>query len=272
MSEPIVTYDELTPGLGVKEAITEAKRCLNCKKPLCKTGCPIENNIPEFIHQLAMGNMGEAHNLITEKSNLPAVCGRVCAHELQCEGHCILAQKGKGIRIGQLERFAADFDFMMRLTKDKIAPKNRGKVAVIGSGPAGLTIAGDLAKIGFLVSVYEAQPEAGGVLMYGIPAYRLPKEVVRREVLRIESLGVTFMMNQMAGPDFTVDDLFTRGYDAVFIGSGTALAKELDLPGKELAGIIQSIYFLRMNALFAGRQSRVAHRGSRPCGPARRPA
>jgi glutamate synthase (NADPH/NADH) small chain len=252
--QPITIYNELVPGLGVKEAITEAKRCLNCKKPGCKTGCPIENNIPEFIHQIARGNIGEAHSLITEKSNLPAVCGRVCAHELQCEGHCVLAKQGQGIRVGQLERFAADFSFRMGLVMDKIQPKSRGQIAVIGSGPAGLTIAGDLARIGFLVTVYEAQPEAGGVLMYGIPAYRLPKEVVRREIYHIETLGVSFQTNRMVGPDFTVDDLFARGHDAVFIGSGTALAKELDLPGKELAGIIQSIYFLYMNALFVDKQ------------------
>ncbi len=249
--QPLTTYDEQVQGLGIKEAITEAKRCLNCKKPQCKTGCPIENNIPEFIHQIAKGNMGEAHGLITEKSNLPAVCGRVCAHELQCESHCVLAKQGKEIKIGQLERFAADFNFGMGLIMDRIPSKSRGKVAVIGSGPAGLTIAGDLAKIGFSVTVYEAQPEAGGVLMFGIPAYRLPKDVVRREISRIEALGVTIMTNLMAGPDFTVDDLFARGFDAVFIGSGTALPKELDLPGKELAGIIQSIYFLRMNALYS---------------------
>lgn len=255
MSEqPILDYSEQTSGLGIKEAITEAKRCLNCKKPQCKSGCPIENNIPEFIHQIARGNIGEAHSIITEKSNLPAVCGRVCAHELQCEGNCVLAKKGNGIKIGQLERFAADFDFKMGLTMEPIQPKIRGKIAVIGSGPAGLTIAGDMAKVGFHATVFEAQPEPGGVLMYGIPAYRLPKEVVRREILRIEALGVNFVTDQMAGRDFTVDELFSKGYDAIFIGSGTALAKELDLPGKELPGIIQSSYFLRMNTLYGSNQ------------------
>lgn len=251
---PILNYSEEISGLGIQTAIKEAKRCLGCKKPQCKTGCPIENNIPEFIAQLARGNMGEAYRLISENSNLPAVCGRVCAHELQCEGNCVLSKKGNGIKIGQLERFVADFDYKMGLTMEKIQPKTRGRVAVIGSGPAGLTVAGDLAKHGFQVSVYEAQQEPGGVLMYGIPAYRLPKEVVRREILRIEALGVNFYTGQMAGKELTVDDLFSKGYHAIFIGTGTALSKELDMPGKELDGIIQSSYFLRMNALYASGQ------------------
>ncbi|GHU88995.1 hypothetical protein FACS1894202_06230 [Clostridia bacterium] len=247
-------YSEQTPGLDIKEAIAEAKRCLNCAKPQCKAGCPIENNIPEFIAQLAKGNMGEAHRFIAEKSNLPAVCGRVCAHELQCEGHCILGKKDRKIQVGRLERFVADFDYNMELTVDSIKPKTRGKVAVIGSGPAGLTVAGDLAKDGFNVTVYEAQAEPGGVLLYGIPAFRLPKDVVRREIARIESRGVNFITGRTAGKDFTVEDLFADGYDAIFIGSGTALSRDLDLPGKELVGIVQSSYFLRMNALLAAGQ------------------
>lgn len=237
-------------GLGMKEAIREANRCLNCKVPQCKEGCPISNDIPEFIMSLANGDMGEARNVIARKSNLPAVCGRVCAHELQCEGHCILTKAGKGIKVGLLERFIADFAFEMELPLDKVVPKTRGKVAVIGSGPAGLTVAGDLAKMGFDVTVFESQNEAGGIMLYGIPAFRLPKEIVHREVMRIEALGVKFVYNCIVGKDTNVDQMFEEGFDAVFIGSGTAVAKELNLPGKELEGIIQSSYLLRMNTLF----------------------
>ncbi len=230
-------------------AIQEARRCLNCPRPSCVEGCPIRQDIPEFVVALARGNLGEAKSIIDRKSNLPAVCGRVCPHELQCEGHCILNKKGEPVEIGWLERFVADFSFDMHLSRDKLLPKTRGKVAVIGSGPAGLTVAGDLSKQGFSVTVYEALPEPGGVLLYGIPAFRLPKEVVRREIAQMETHGVTFVTQSMAGQDFTVDDLFANGFEAVFIGSGTAVAKEIDIPGKELEGVIQSTYLLRMVTL-----------------------
>lgn len=247
-------YNEEHRGLSVQEAIREAGRCLGCKVPKCKEGCPISNDIPEFISAISHGNMGEAREIIGRKSNLPAVCGRVCPHEKQCEGSCVLGKKGRNIEIGLLERFAADFAFQMRLSRDKVAAKDRGRVAVIGSGPAGLTVAGDLSKMGFNVAVYEALPEPGGVLLYGIPAFRLPKEVVRREILQIEALGVNFITNTTAGKDFTVDGLFESGFDAVFIGSGTAIARELDLPGKELDGIVQSSYLLRMISLYQSGQ------------------
>lgn len=245
----VLNYNEQEKGLGTKEAIDEANRCLQCKKPTCKEGCPINNDIPEFIGALAKGNIGEAREIIARKSNLPAVCGRVCAHELQCQGHCILEKKGNPIQIGNLERFIADFAYKMRLSSPKLPAKTRGKIAVIGSGPAGLTVAGDLAKMGFHVTVFEALPEPGGVLLYGIPAFRLPKEVVRREILQIEALGVTFLTNSVIGEGFTVDKLFDTGYDAVFIGSGTAVNMELNLPGKELDGVMQSSYLLRMTTL-----------------------
>ncbi len=241
-------YD-ITP-FTMQEALAEAKRCLNCKKPMCKTGCPIENNIPEFIHQLSMGNFGEARSLLAEKTNLPAVCGRVCPHEKQCEGHCVMNKAHKPIRIGKLEQFVADFDADMGLIREKIPPKTRGKVAVIGSGPAGLTVAGDLSMMGFNVTVYEGENEPGGVLLYGIPEFRLPKEVVRRETKRIEELGVQFITNTFIGKDITIDQLFEKGFDAIFIGTGTAIAKELNIPGKDLAGVIKSHYFLRMVALY----------------------
>lgn len=244
-------FKEDDAGYSMKDAIDEAKRCLNCKKPSCIAGCPIANDIPGFIHQLSMGNLGGAMNIINEKSNLPAICGRVCPHEKQCEGNCILNKKDKPIRIGRLERFIADFDTNMDLIREKLPQKTRGKVAVIGSGPAGLTVAGDLARIGFNVTIIEKQDEAGGVLMYGIPEYRLPKDVVRKEIKKIENLGVSFLTNHGVGIDFTVDTIFEQGFDAVFIGSGTAQAKTLDTPGSHLKGIIQSSYFLQMASLYS---------------------
>jgi glutamate synthase (NADPH/NADH) small chain len=241
-------YDTLP--FTMEEAIAEAQRCLNCKKPMCKTGCPIENEIPDFIHQLSRGNFGEARSILAEKTNLPAVCGRVCPHEKQCQGHCVLNKANKPIRIGKLEQFVADFDYEMNLTREKIPPKTRGNVAVIGSGPAGLTVAGDLATMGFNVTVFEAESEPGGVLLYGIPEFRLPKDVVRRETKRIAELGVTYQTNVLVGNDMTIDEMFKKGFDAIFIGTGTALSRELDIPGKDLRGVVQSHYFLRMVALF----------------------
>lgn len=240
---------DVEQGYTMQEAVKEAKRCLDCKNPTCITGCPIENEIPNFIREISKGNFGEAREILARKTNLPAICGRVCPHDLQCEGHCILAKAGKSIHIGKLERFVADFDHSMGLINEKIPRKTRGKVAVIGSGPAGLTIAGDLAKGGFNVVVYEAQEEPGGILLYGIPDFRLPKDVVRREIKKIESYGVKFMNNMVAGEGFTVDDLFERGFDAVFIGTGTALSNQLDIAGKELKGVELSSYFLRTSML-----------------------
>ena len=236
-------------GYTMEEAVKEAKRCLNCKNPTCVDGCPINNYIPEFIQEIAKGNFGEASEIIGRKSNLPAICGRVCAHDLQCEGHCILKKAGKEIKIGKLERFVADFDHSMKLKSEKIPRKTRGKVAVIGSGPAGLTIAGDLAKEGFNVVVYEALEEPGGILLYGIPDFRLQKDVVRREIKKIESYGVNFETSVVAGEDFTLDSLFKHGFDAVFIGTGTNVSNNLDLPGKDLKGIELSSYFLRTSML-----------------------
>ncbi|MFR9165134.1 MAG: NAD(P)-dependent oxidoreductase [Dysgonomonas sp.] len=243
-------FAEVNVGYTTKEAIDEAKRCLNCKNPLCIQGCPIEHNIPAWINQLSMGNVGAAMQIINEKSNLPAICGRVCPHERQCEGHCILNKKNNPVRVGKLERFIADFDSEMSLIKDKIKPKTRGKVAVIGSGPAGLTVAGDLARDGFNVVVFEGQPESGGVLRYGIPEYRLPTEITRREVKKIEALGVTFINNCVIGETITVDSMLEKEFDAVFIGSGTSVPKTLDIPGGNLYRVSQSSYFLRMVSLF----------------------
>ena len=250
MSSKDLQFQEVNEGYTLKEAIKEAKRCLNCRNPQCKTGCPIENNIPEFIHQLSCGNMGEAMGIINEKSNLPAICGRVCPHEKQCEGHCILNAKGRGIRVGKLERFVADFDADMKLSRERLPQKTRGKVAVIGSGPAGLTVAADLARQGFNIVIFESEPELGGILMYGIPEYRLPKEVVRKEIKKIEALGVNVITNCTVGVDTTVDQIFDQGFDAIFIGSGNAKPKELGIDGELLPGILQSAYFLRSVNLY----------------------
>jgi len=244
-----LTFDEIDEGFTTKEAITEARRCLNCPKPLCRTGCPIENEIPGFLQELAKGNIGQASSIIARRSNLPAVCGRVCPHEKQCEAACVLNKKGCGIKIGKLERFIADFDAEMEISLANKKNTTKGRIAVIGSGPAGLTVAGDLAKLGFEVTVFESQSEPGGVLMYGIPEFRLNKEVVRREIRKIEQLGVVFRTGVLVGQDITLDEMFAEGYDAIFIGTGTALPKTLDIPGKDLPGVIQATYFLRMAML-----------------------
>ena len=227
------------------QAIQESRRCLNCARPMCRTGCPIENNIPAFIRALSEGNIGMAYEIISERSNLPAICGRVCPHERQCEAHCILTKKKCGIEIGSLEMFIADFAHKNDLKPAHPSSKLRGKVAVIGSGPAGLTVAGDLAKMDFDVTIFEAQSEPGGVLLFGIPEFRLQKVVVRREITELQHIGVEIKTNQLAGVDFTVDDLFAQGYDAIFMGTGTSLPRTLDIPGKELSGILTATYFLR---------------------------
>lgn len=238
-------FDVVNKAFTTHEAIEEAKRCLNCKNPQCRKACPIGNDIPDFIHQLSMGNMGEAMSIINAKSNLPAICGRVCPHEKQCQGNCIMGKKGQPIQIGKLESFIADFDTDMNLMREKMAQKTRGKVAVIGSGPAGLTVAGDLARQGFSVTIFEGQEEPGGVLMYGIPEYRLPKSVVRAEIKKIEALGVNFVLNCLVGRNnVTVDSLFDEGFDAIFMGTGTALPQDLDVPGANLKGVSQSTYLL----------------------------
>ena len=243
-------FTETNESYTMQEAINEAKRCLNCKVPQCRQGCPISQDIPDWIHELSMGNLGNAMNIINGKSNLPAVCGRVCPHERQCEGHCVLGRKGRPVTIGKLERFVADFDGDNQLIREKLQQKTRGRIAVIGSGPAGLAVAGDLARKGFAVEVFEMEPEPGGVLMFGIPEYRLPKEVVRREIRKIEELGVTFHCNTTIGPDLTVDQLFNHGYDAIFMGTGTAKPKKLQIPGGHLRGVRQAIYLLRRVSLY----------------------
>lgn len=236
--------------LTLPEAVREAQRCLHCKVPGCKKACPVSNDIPDWVAELAKGNFGNAMEIIHRHSNLPAICGRVCGHERQCEGGCVLGKKGEPIHIGRLERFVADFDWNAGLTHEAIPEKSRGRVAVIGSGPAGLTIAGDLSRRGFSVEIFEMEPEAGGMLKYGIPEYRLPKEVVRREIKKIENLGVVFHLSVTVGNDLTVDDLFDRGFDAIFIGTGTGVPKRLEIPGIKHPGVRQAIRFLRRVGLY----------------------
>ena len=245
-NEEYKAFQVVHEGFTTREAIDEAKRCLHCKVPQCKKGCPIGNDIPDFVHELSMGNIGSAMSIINNKSNLPAICGRVCPHEKQCQGHCVMNKKGNPIQIGKLEQFIADFDTKMNLTRDKLPQKNRGKIAVIGSGPAGLTVAGDMARQGFSVTIFEGQEEPGGVLMFGIPEYRLPKKVVRAEIAKIEALGVNIICNTLVGENgITVDSLFQQGFDAIFMGTGTAIPQNMNnTPGATLRGVTQSTDFL----------------------------
>lgn len=245
----IDNFKEVSDSYTLAEAIKEAQRCLHCKVPGCKKGCPISNDIPDWIAEVTKGNFGNAMRIINNRSNLPAVCGRVCAHERQCEGNCVLAKKGEAVHIGKLERFVADFDSEAGLTHESIPEKSRGRVAVIGSGPAGLTIAGDLSRRGFAVEIFEMSTEAGGVLKYGIPEYRLPKDVVTREIRKIENLGVPIHYKTTIGRDLTIDDLFERGFDAIFMGTGAGKPKRLDIPGINHHGVRQAVWFLRRVSL-----------------------
>lgn len=222
--------EEINESYTMAEAIAEAQRCLQCKVPQCKKGCPISNDIPDWIHELKKGNLGNAISIIRAKSNLPAVCGRVCAHEKQCEGNCVLGRKGQAVNIGKLERFVADFDSELGLTHEDMVEKTRGKVAVIGAGPSGITVAGDLSRMGFSVEMFEMEAQCGGVLRYGIPEYRLPKEVVAREIRFIEKMGVVIHRKTHVGVEITVDSLFGQGFDAIYIGTGLSKPKSLEIP------------------------------------------
>ena len=244
-------FDEVCLGYDRDEAVEEAKRCLNCKNARCMTGCPVSINIPAFVHQVAEGDFEKAYQIISESSSLPAVCGRVCPQENQCEGVCIRGLKGDAVSIGKLERFVADWARENGIKPSPAKEKNGHKVAVIGSGPAGLTCAGDLARMGYDVTIFEALHKEGGVLVYGIPEFRLPKEkVVAAEVENVKSLGVSIEKNVIIGKSVTIDELLTEeGYEAVFIGSGAGLPMFMGIPGEQANGVLSANEYLTRNNL-----------------------
>ncbi len=244
-------FDEVCLGYTEEEAVAEAARCLNCKKPMCVGGCPVSINIPAFIEQVKERNFEKAYEIISESSALPAVCGRVCPQESQCEGKCIRGIKGEAVAIGKLERFVADWARENGIKPKNTSTPNGHKVAVIGSGPSGLTAAGDLAKLGYDVTVFEALHEMGGVLVYGIPEFRLPKEkVVKAEVENVKGLGVKFEKNVIIGRSITIDELIEKeGFEAVFIGSGAGLPMFMHIPGEQANGVFSANEFLTRNNL-----------------------
>lgn len=247
-------FEEVAKGYTVEMAVNEAQRCLHCKTRPCVSGCPVNVQIPDFIAQIADRDFEGAYQTIRATNSLPAVCGRVCPQESQCESKCVRGIKGEPVAIGRLERFAAD-THMQAETECAVKPVPNGhKVAVIGSGPAGLTCAGDLARLGYEVTVFEAIHTAGGVLMYGIPEFRLPKTIVQREIASLREMGVDIQTNMVIGKVLSVDELFEQGFEAVFVGSGAGLPSFLGIPGEELLGVMSANEFLtRMNLMKAYR-------------------
>ena len=259
--EPLVrnkNFDEVALGYTEEIAIDEAKRCLNCRQHPCVSGCPVNVRIPEFIAKVAEGEFEEAYKIITSTNSLPAVCGRVCPQEHQCEGKCVRGIKGESVGIGRLERFVADWHAAHADPNAKVEkPVSNGhRVAVVGSGPAGLTCAGDLARMGYEVTVYELFHKAGGVLVYGIPEFRLPKAIVAREVAALEEMGVKIVTDAVIGRAISIDELLTEeGFEAVFVGSGAGLPRFLGIPGENLLGVYSANEFLtRINLMKAYRE------------------
>ena len=245
-------FEEVALGYSEETALLEADRCLNCKNMPCVSGCPVNIRIPAFIAKIREKDYDGAYAVISESSSLPAVCGRVCPQENQCEAKCVRGIKGEPVGIGRLERFVADRAIAKEETEVKIPEKNGKKVAVVGSGPSGLTCAGDLAKKGYDVTVFEALHLAGGVLVYGIPEFRLPKSIVKKEVSTLEKLGVKIEKNVIIGKTLTVDELFEKGFSAVFIGSGAGLPNFMNIPGESLKGVFSANEFLtRVNLMKA---------------------
>ena len=244
-------FEEVCLGYNKEEAMEEANRCLGCKKAKCMEGCPVSINIPGFVHEVKEGNFEKAYQIIGESSALPAVCGRVCPKETQCEGKCIRGLKGEAVSIGKLERFVADWAKENGIKPVPATQKNGHKVAVIGSGPSGLTCAGDLAKMGYDVTIFEALHKAGGVLVYGIPEFRLPKDkVVAAEVENVKSLGVKIETNVIIGKSVTIDELLKdEGFEAVFIGSGAGLPMFMGIPGEQANGVFSANEYLTRNNL-----------------------
>ena len=264
-------FEEVCYGYNQEEALLEASRCLNCRNPRCVTACPVGLQIPRFIAQVAAGDIAAAAAVIAEDSSLPAVCGRVCPQETQCEGSCVLGVKGEPVAIGKLERFVADYSREQAVKVAAIPSEGSGiKVAVIGSGPAGLACASDLAKWGYDVTIFEALHKAGGVLEYGIPEFRLPKErVLRHEIDAVRALGVKIETNVIIGRTITIDELMDReGFKAVFIGTGAGLPKFMNIPGENLCGVFSANEFLtRNNLMKAWREDYLTpiHAGAKVC-------
>ena len=245
-------FEEVALGYTAQQAIEEATRCLQCKHKPCVDGCPVRVQIPEFIEKVAEGKFEEAYQIIKETNALPAVCGRVCPQENQCEEICVRGIKDEPVGIGRLERFVADYHFMNEVDHVEKVKSNNHKVAIIGAGPAGLTCADDLARKGYDVTIFEALHEAGGVLVYGIPEFRLPKEIVKKEIETLKKLGVTIETDMVIGKILEIDDLFAQGYEAVFVGSGAGLPSFMNIPGENLNGVFSANeYLTRVNLMKA---------------------
>lgn len=245
-------FDEVALGYTLEEAMQEAKRCIQCKNPQCVKGCPVNVYIPQFINKVAEGDIKEAHKILVKQNSLPAVCGRVCPQEKQCEEKCVVGIKNEPVAIGRLERFVADYYRENFETEEIEIKRNNIKVAVVGAGPAGLTCAGELAKMGYDVTIFEALHVPGGVLVYGIPEFRLPKEIVAYEIDNIVKLGVKIEKNVIVGKSITVDELKSEGFKAVFIGSGAGLPKFMKIEGEHLNGVYSANEFLtRVNLMKA---------------------
>jgi len=253
VEDRIRSFEEVALGYTEEQAVAEAQRCIQCPKPQCIQGCPVEVDIPAFIKEIREKNFEEAVRKIKDKNSLPAICGRVCPQENQCQQFCVLGKKGDPMAIGRLERFVADYELQKGVTVPP-RPKSstHGKVAVVGSGPAGLTAAADLARLGYEVTIFEALHAPGGVLMYGIPEFRLPKKIVQAEVDYIKKLGVDVETDRMVGRLYTIDELLEQGFDAVFIGTGAGLPRFMRIPGENLGGIYSANEFLiRVNLMKA---------------------
>ena len=245
-------FDEVALGYTYEMAVNEARRCLNCPKKPCVSACPVQIDIPAFIERVANEDMEGAFEVLSKSTSLPAVCGRVCPQENQCEGKCVRGIKGEAVGIGRLERFVADYH-REHCTEKPVMPEQNGhKVAVIGAGPSGLTVAGDLAKMGYKVTIYEALHLAGGVLVYGIPEFRLPKAIVQKEIDNLKAIGVDVETNMVIGKVLTIDELFEMGNEAVFVGSGAGLPRFMNIPGESLKGVFSANEFLtRINLMKA---------------------
>ena len=257
--DPVVragNFDEVALGYTAEDAMAEAARCLDCRDPRCRTGCPVSVRIPEFLAKVREGDFDAAYDIITSTNSLPAVCGRVCPQEKQCESKCVRGIKGESVGIGRLERFVADYHLAKENKPAVEVPASNGhKIAVIGSGPSGLTCAGDLRKMGYDVTIFEAFHKSGGVLVYGIPQFRLPKEIVAAEVENLKALGVNIVNNAVIGKSLTVDELFEDGFEAVYIASGAGLPQFLHIPGENLLGVYSANEILtRTNLMKAYRE------------------